>query len=368
MDARNSSLINIALPLSSNSRYTSELPWLAIQFSSQGPRASSATESSLQPSKQVTECDAPSAPAQASARSCQESLSSVSHLQKSSSRGIFPDISAPGAYDEAVQGVKYVIHVASPVPRFDGSEAAKGSDEELFVQPAVCGAIGMLESANTTGRDTVKRVVMTSSIVAFVPLHWWAEPPPPGADILPASNRQRDLAPPYFEAYFASKIASLNAADAWMDKTSPSFDLILTMPAWICGKDELCTSAEQLLGSSSSKVLYPLIGQKIDTPIGENSVSVVDCALAHVQALDPKVEGNQSFFLGGAEDLAQSHEVAKKHFPRAFEKGILKKGGHQVTVSFPLDGSVSDKALGVERSKFKDWAQELLEQYAAPKQ
>merc|ERR1712227_662185 len=32
---------------------------------------------------------------------------------------IVPDILAEGAFDEAVKGVKFILHVASPVPRLD---------------------------------------------------------------------------------------------------------------------------------------------------------------------------------------------------------------------------------------------------------
>ena len=76
---------------------------------------------------------------------------------------IVPDITVPGAYDEAVQGVKYVVHVASPLA---GKNA--GTDyEKLLIQPAVQGTVGMLEAA--TKAPGIKRVVITASIVALSP-------------------------------------------------------------------------------------------------------------------------------------------------------------------------------------------------------
>ena len=75
---------------------------------------------------------------------------------------IVPDITAPGAYDEAVKGVKYIIHVASP---FASSNLFDGDFELCYMQPAIKGTVGMLESANkATG---IKRVVFTASILSI---------------------------------------------------------------------------------------------------------------------------------------------------------------------------------------------------------
>lgn len=73
---------------------------------------------------------------------------------------VVPVIEAPGAYDEAVKGMDGIIHAASPVRRiFD--------DPSEMIDPAVKGAIGILTSAAQFGKS-VKRVVLTSSIVAVV--------------------------------------------------------------------------------------------------------------------------------------------------------------------------------------------------------
>lgn len=76
---------------------------------------------------------------------------------------IVPDITVPGAYDEAVKGVEYIIHVASPL----ASNAPPGIDYDSYmIQPAIQGTVGILESAiKTTG---VKRVVITGSILSLV--------------------------------------------------------------------------------------------------------------------------------------------------------------------------------------------------------
>lgn len=70
-----------------------------------------------------------------------------------------PDITAPGAYDEAVRGARFVIHVASP---FANPALFDGDAEEMYILPAVKGTVGMLESA--AKEAGVERVVVTASI------------------------------------------------------------------------------------------------------------------------------------------------------------------------------------------------------------
>ena len=75
---------------------------------------------------------------------------------------IVPNITIPGAYDEAVKGVKYIVHVASP---FASPELSTADHETAYMQPAVKGTVGMLESASkATG---IERAVITGSILSI---------------------------------------------------------------------------------------------------------------------------------------------------------------------------------------------------------
>lgn len=74
---------------------------------------------------------------------------------------IVPDITASGAYDDAVKGVKYVIHVASPLPHPRYNDA--DYDAEV-IQPAIKGTVGILASAYKV--SGVQRVVMTASVAS----------------------------------------------------------------------------------------------------------------------------------------------------------------------------------------------------------
>ena len=72
---------------------------------------------------------------------------------------IVPDITIPGAYDEAVKGVEYVIHIAAPLAQTYFTDF-----EKEVIQPSVMGTIGMLESASK--ERGIKRIVITGSIAS----------------------------------------------------------------------------------------------------------------------------------------------------------------------------------------------------------
>jgi nucleoside-diphosphate-sugar epimerase len=75
---------------------------------------------------------------------------------------VVPDILANGAFDEAVQGVKYIVHLASPLA--SGFKADDDLDVKL-IQPAVKGTLAVLEAAKK--EPGIKRIVITSSVVAL---------------------------------------------------------------------------------------------------------------------------------------------------------------------------------------------------------
>jgi nucleoside-diphosphate-sugar epimerase len=88
------------------------------------------------------------------AESVQPYLDQLEHV-------IVPDILVEGAYEEAVKGVIYVIHLASPISSPDITDY-----EEQLIKPAVRGTTGILYSA--LKEPQIKRVVITSSVVGSI--------------------------------------------------------------------------------------------------------------------------------------------------------------------------------------------------------
>lgn len=75
---------------------------------------------------------------------------------------VVPDIASPEAFTGKLEGVEYVIHIASPMP-------GKGQDfQSDYLKPAVQGTVAILQAAKAA--RSVKRVVVTSSVLALIPL------------------------------------------------------------------------------------------------------------------------------------------------------------------------------------------------------
>ena len=70
------------------------------------------------------------------------------------------DLLEPGSFDEAMAGCELVMHTASPFLLSGYKDA-----QEALVRPALEGTRNVLDSVNRT--DSVKRVVLTSSVVAI---------------------------------------------------------------------------------------------------------------------------------------------------------------------------------------------------------
>jgi nucleoside-diphosphate-sugar epimerase len=86
-------------------------------------------------------------------------LASHSGFESKLSFAICPDISQPGAFDEAVKDVDGVIHVASPFIL-----NATDYEKDLYA-PAINGTLSILDAVHKFN-DKVKRVVITGSFAA----------------------------------------------------------------------------------------------------------------------------------------------------------------------------------------------------------
>lgn len=71
------------------------------------------------------------------------------------------DLTKPGSFKKAFEGVRYVFHTASPFFLFDEKDAVK-----RLVTPAVEGTKNVIASVNDV--ESIERVVLTSSYVAMV--------------------------------------------------------------------------------------------------------------------------------------------------------------------------------------------------------
>lgn len=295
------------------------------------------------------------------------SIKALKPTSASLSYFVAPDITTPGAFDDAVKGATYVIHCASPIPSFGEAAPTPELYDKFFVQTARRGTVGLLESIRKA--PTVKRVVITSSIAGNIPLRYFVGH---GDDKIFDAESRTTLDPgPYtgeFQAYSASKVAALNASEVWMKENNPSFDLISILPGWVFGRDELCTTAADFeTGGSNSVLLGFLKGSQNKDPFMGNMAFIDDVAQVHVGALDPKIEGSQAFILSSdglnGATWEDAIDVIKKHFPEPLADGRLKSTGKQPTAIVRIDASKTEKTFGIRLSSFEDQIKSLVSQY-----
>nr|OQO21937.1 hypothetical protein B0A51_10453 [Rachicladosporium sp. CCFEE 5018] len=251
---------------------------------------------------------------------------------------VVPDILATNAYDEAVKNVKYIVHVASPIPQGDAlaNAAVEGNTtdfEALLVKPAVQGTLNILKSAKEY--FSVKRIVITSSMVT-VPSFGVLAGSETNDKVYGPDDRADEIPPPYpveIVAYVQSKIATLNAGDKWVEKHKPGFDLITIHPSVVGGRHDNATSVADLLATTNAAFLAVVRGQDAVETSRPRIMAVIDvdaAAKAHIESLREDIKGGQAYLVtnrGG--DLAwnDAKAIVDKHFPEAVKDGRLRNDG-----------------------------------------
>lgn len=299
---------------------------------------------------------------------------------------VVPDFTTPNAFDEALKGVKHVIHIASPL----ATAGTEDDDlEELFIKSAVHGTLGLFEAAKRIG--SVERIVsifasqtqrlkvltrhfhsqvVTSSVVAIHPLSAWVQP---SDKTYTAEDRLDEISAPYSNrvvAYAAGKITALKRAEAFTKEQNPGFDAIHIMPSFILGRDNLCTSTERFMQGTNVLALSQALG--IDVPQAptrtNNFNSVEDCARVHVLSLDKtKVPGNQSFIVSnsGTDGMAwdDANEIVKRRFPKEVASEIFPANGKSQTVVCKLDVSKTEEVFGFKHASYEECVVGICEHY-----
>jgi nucleoside-diphosphate-sugar epimerase len=279
---------------------------------------------------------------------------------------IVPDLAVPGAYDEAVKDVKYVIHIASPITT--GGKLTQAQFKEYFIKPAVQGTVGMLESAAKS--PSVRRVVITSSVVALVPFEkiiggsedhtYTAE------DRIPFSDG------PYaveFQAYSASKTAALNEAEAWMAKTKPHFDLVHIHPSYVEGRDELVRTKEEAMAGTNGIILRAVTGVKAPFSLAGTTVHNDDVARLHVDALlvDKIPAGsyiaNSDTPDGKGTQWETVNEIVSRNFPEAIKEGLFSNDGSLSSVHLKISNEKTEKTFGWKFQGFEAQVKSVVGMY-----
>lgn len=273
-----------------------------------------------------------------------------------------PDIMAEGAYSEAVKGVKYIIHLASPI-----SDGVTDNFQEKLIQPAVKGTVGILQSALAS--PSVKRVVITSSIVAIIP-----------SDVLTGkqSNEIFDGSSPFtpnttgnfdssWAAYIDSKVRALQATYDFLEQEKPPFDIVNINPSYIIGKNELVTSKSDFMHGTNKILLGPVLGAKSPTPFPGSTIWLNDVAKLHVLGLDSKIPGNRHYITnsGGLDGTTFNDvkNIVAEKYPEEVAKGLLPNNGDFPTMKVKVDASKTEEVFGFKFAGVETQVTELVDAY-----
>lgn len=208
------------------------------------------------------------------------------------------DLLSDEGWDEATRGCTFVQHVASPFPMNNPR------DPQEVIRPAREGAVRALRAAKRAG---VKRVVLTSSIVA-VTLPW---PEAPLGHVFTEedwSNPER----PDVTHYVVSKTLAERAAWDFVRNEPGAPELAVVNPAFVLGPapdGDLSTSHEVLRLMAQGKYFA---APKVGFPISD----VRDVAITHALAMtSPKAAGERFLSANGFLRLYEIGQILAQVLP-----------------------------------------------------
>ncbi|TFK47188.1 D-lactaldehyde dehydrogenase [Heliocybe sulcata] len=228
---------------------------------------------------------------------------------------VVPDLSQPGAHDEAVKGVDGVVHVAAIASH-------SIADPEAIIGPAVAGTIGLLKSIETSG-TSVKRVIYISSTSAllgkdqkdyvYTENHWNEK----AVKVVREKGAEADGA----TKYAASKVLAEQALFQYAASTAAaiSWDVVSLLPAWTYGPViHEFKSFDDLNGSTKifvSHVKTPRDISKLNDYVCD-FVDVRDVAKAVVLAFKCEAAGGERFILSaGAYSFQNLYDALREGSP-----------------------------------------------------
>ncbi|KAL5335215.1 3-beta hydroxysteroid dehydrogenase/isomerase family protein [Aspergillus crustosus] len=235
-----------------------------------------------------------------------------------------PDITQESSFAGKLDGADYVLHVASPL--------VQGVDRETYFGPAVKGTTAVLSEAEKV--ESVKKVVITSSIAALVPLGGLPE----GGVIHENNNwdfivdtegsftEENDFATG-MKLYHASKILANNATWDFHKCAKPHYSLVSIHP-----------------GLRTNGLFYgSIVGGKPLTTI--TAVHISNVAEAHVRALDEGIKDGSKYLVSGKPATwGEAGAIVQEVYA---VKGF-KIQADAAGTSWPVDTSLAERDLGLK--------------------
>jgi nucleoside-diphosphate-sugar epimerase len=212
------------------------------------------------------------------------------------------DLMIDAGWPEAVDGVDFVLHVASPV------QPGHVENEDDLILPARDGALRVLRAASDAG---VKRVVLTS---AFHAVSWGH----PQDDHIFTEEDWTILDGPGVDAYGKSKTLSERAAWDFVASDEGALEFVTMLPVAVMGP---------IMGNDISGANH-LVKSMLDgdmagfPPVFIPIVDVRDVAAAHILAMNAPDAAGERFLLsnGPAVAMARIGAIVREHLGDAASK------------------------------------------------
>ncbi|KAJ5654723.1 hypothetical protein N7490_001726 [Penicillium lividum] len=246
-------------------------------------------------------------------RSCEKLESLLLRYSKHVEFVIVPELTQAGLSGE-LDGIDYVLHVASPVPH--------GTNKEFYYIPAVRITMAALEEAASV--SSVKKVVITSSVASLLPIRG----PLPGAIVEEDNewNLEVDEAADFtiFESpaatatklYHASKLLANKATWEFWEHQRPHYSLVVMHPGFTFGHKPMQTNAEELQSTSNEGLWLTIMEGTLATSL--TCVHVQDIAEAHIRALSPNIPDCSSYLLVGHETTwKEGADIVHRNYPES---------------------------------------------------
>ncbi|KAJ5208402.1 hypothetical protein N7449_002781 [Penicillium cf. viridicatum] len=267
-----------------------------------------------------------------------------------------PDLTEEAAFRGKLDGVDYVLHLASPL--------AQSSDKEALFGPAVKGTLAVLKEAAKV--PSIKKVVITSSIASLVPLlgipsggvikedNDWDLTVDPTADFVDPNN----LAATPMTLYRASKLLANNATWEFRETEKPHYSLVTIHPSFVFGHNLVQNSAEEVQGGTNGILWGSVMG---GVPLAAvTGVHVKDVAEAHIKALDPKIKDGSKYLVSGPpttwKDIAG---IVHKAYPNVGAKITEQAEG---AASLPTDTTKAESELGINWRPWEEVVRSVMDQ------
>ncbi|KAI9058008.1 D-lactaldehyde dehydrogenase [Trametes sanguinea] len=286
---------------------------------------------------------------------------------------VIPDATKDGAHDDAVKDVDAILHVASPTN-------LNPKDPDDVIPPAIQSTLSLLQSA-LKHRNTVKRVVLTSSVVALAPLAGPDDEPKVvdetmWNDVAVEHVREKGKDSNPRMVYPASKtLAEREAWTFWKKENEKlggklGWDLVTLVPPFILGPilNDI-TKTEQLNGPiqyfyfAVAKGIYQ-DDENALVRSGYQYIDVRDFAKTQVESLLKEEAGGQRLIVTGHEFVWQQFiDVARKYTDKIPRGRPEAYDPSKVVFQIKYNSEKSRRILGVQYRSIEDTVKDTIEDY-----